>query len=57
VPGVADDQDFYLMRSSMVIIFPELIFTPHVLGPPEIKLSFQLLRELINPLGPLQRLM
>ena len=54
VPGVADDQDFYLMRSSMVIIFPELIFTRTSLVP---KSLFQLLRELINPLGPLQRLM
>lgn len=55
-PGVTARQDFYLMRTSIVIIFPELIFTPHVIGPPEFKLSFKQLRELISPLGPLQRL-
>ncbi|HZK24865.1 MAG TPA: RsiV family protein [Oscillospiraceae bacterium] len=56
VSSVTARQDFYLMRTSVVIIFPELTFTPQVIGPPEFKLSFKQLRELVNPLGPLARL-
>lgn len=56
-PGVTDNQSFYLMPTSIVIIFPELLFTPHVIGPPEFKLPFRQLHGLINTAGPIARFM
>ncbi|NLZ93413.1 MAG: DUF3298 domain-containing protein [Firmicutes bacterium] len=55
-PGVKDNQPFYLMPTSVVIIFPELLFTPHVIGPPEFKLPFKQIQGLINTAGPIARL-
>jgi phage-related protein len=55
-PGVTDNQDFYLTETKLVIFFQYLEFTPHVVGPPEFPIPYSQLTGLINPQGPIGRL-
>ncbi|MBS3898039.1 MAG: DUF3298 domain-containing protein [Dethiobacter sp.] len=55
-PGITDSQEFYLTSKALVIFFPELEFTPHYVGIPEFVIPYAVLRKMINPHGPLARL-
>lgn len=55
-PGVTDAQDFYLTPFALVVFFQENVFTPHYVGPPEFTIPYSQLTGLINPGGPIGRL-
>jgi hypothetical protein len=55
-PGITDNQEFYLTPKALVIFFPELEFTPHVVGIPQFVIPYVALANLIDPHGPLARL-
>jgi len=55
-PGITDNQEFYLKPKALVIFFRELEFTPHFVGIPQFVIPYAALASLIDPHGPLARL-
>jgi hypothetical protein len=55
-PGITDNQEFYLTSNALVIFFPEMEFTPHFVGIPQFVIPYVALTKLIDPHGPLARL-
>ena len=53
IPRVTDNQEYYLTEDSLVVFFQELVFTPHVVGPPEFPIPYQLLANMIRKDGPI----
>ncbi len=55
-PEITDCQEYYLTPGALVVFFQELEFTPHYYGIPEFKVPYAAVRDLIDPYGPLGRL-
>lgn len=55
-PGVSDDQEYYLTPNELVVFFPEYEFTPRPEGFPEFPIPYVIIRNRIDPDGPLARL-
>ena len=56
-PGVSKDQQFYLTPNALVLYYPALTFTPHYVGIPEFVIAFDRIKAIINPDGPIAKLM
>ncbi len=52
-PGVNAFQDYYLTPNSLVVFFPIYEFTPRPEGFPEFEIPYTLIRNRIDPEGPL----
>lgn len=55
--GIGPDQDYYLTDGALVIYFQLYEYTPYVWGFPEFPIPFGRLTSVIDPKGPLARLM
>jgi Protein of unknown function (DUF3298)/Deacetylase PdaC len=55
--GIRSDQDFYIADTSLVIYFQLYEITPYVLGFPYFPIPILDLADIINPEGPLDRMM
>lgn len=55
-PGVSHFQEYYLTRDALVVFFPIYEFTPRPEGFPEFVIPYTLIRNRIDPEGPLARL-
>jgi Protein of unknown function (DUF3298) len=53
--GIADNSQFYLTDTSVVLVFPKYSIAPGASGDIELKINFQDIRGILNPNGPLQR--
>ena len=56
-PGVTDNQQFYLTPNALVLYYPAILFTPHYVGIPEFPIAFDKIKSIINPEGPIAKLM
>lgn len=54
--GITDYENFYLTENNLVIYFQEMEYTPHYVGVPEFPIPYTKIRNLINPDGPIAKL-
>ncbi|MHB1128346.1 MAG: RsiV family protein [Bacillota bacterium] len=57
VPPISDNQEYYLTDDSLVVFFQELVFTPHVVGPPEFPILYRRLTNIVSDDGPIAQLL
>lgn len=54
---IGENQDYYLTEDALVIYFQQYEYTPYVWGFPEFPIPYAQLADIIDPKGPLPRLM
>jgi len=55
--GVSEDQEYYLTPDTLVIFYPPYEYTPGAYGVLEFKIPYTQIREIIDPMGPIGRIM
>lgn len=55
--SIAPNQEYYLTEHALVVYFQLYEFTPYAYGIPEFPISYTLLRNTINPYGPIPKVM
>ncbi|UFJ39153.1 DUF3298 and DUF4163 domain-containing protein [Brevibacillus humidisoli] len=55
--GIGSDQPFYLTQHALVIYFQLYEYTPYAYGFPLFAMPYTLFRDIVNPGGPIARLM
>lgn len=56
-PGVGLDEDYYLTPDSLVIYYEPDVYTPGYVGVLEFTIAYSQIKELINPRGPIGRIL
>lgn len=46
--GIEEEQGFYLTENSLVIYYQEYVYTPHAVGPLEIEVKFDEIKEILK---------
>ena len=54
--GITDYEGYYLTENALVIYFQEITYFPHYAGIQEFAIPYSQIRNLINPEGPIARL-
>jgi uncharacterized protein YegP (UPF0339 family) len=54
--GISEDEDFYLTEKALVIYFQLYEYTPYAYGIPEFSVPYKALQSVINPKGPIAKL-
>jgi hypothetical protein len=55
--SIDEDQEFYLTDNALVIYFQLFVYTPHYVGIPEFPIPYYMLKDYVNPAGPIANLM
>lgn len=55
--GVTDEQEYYLTDQTLVVYYQLYEYTPYAYGIPEFPIPYTALQSVVNPLGPIPKLM